>query len=158
MRQVKGKRKTGERGTHMSTFFHAMLAGVLLFSSAASAEGIKVTDSQGEYGTKIVTAQNVKGVHVRLSKEIIRDDCNKRTMDLTNVLVSGDGDGWYDKYFFDAQMTQTKMYCPLDKPVNETIYSKSVSIKSFTNENVNGKVVATMVIPKGYKLEVIAAE
>jgi hypothetical protein len=53
-------------------------------------------------------------------------------------------------------MTQTKMYCPLEKPVNETIYSKSVFIKAFTNENINGNVIATMVIPKGYKLEVVA--
>jgi hypothetical protein len=142
----------------MSKIFYIVIAGVLLFSSAAFAEGIKVTDSQGEYGTKIVTAQNVKGVQVKLSKEIIRDDCNTRTVDLKNVLVSGDGDGWYDKYFFDAQMTQTKMYCPLDKPVNETIHSRSVSIKSFTNENVKGKVVAIMVIPKGYTLEVSGVE
>ena len=45
------------------------------------------------------------------------------------------------------------MYFPMNKPVNETIYSKSYFIKSFTNENVQGKVVATMVIPEGYKLE-----
>jgi hypothetical protein len=158
MREVKVKRKTGERGTHRSKFFHAILAGVLLFSSAALAEDIKVVDSKGEYVTKIVTAEHVKGVQVKLSKEIIRDDCNTRTMDLTNVLVSGDGDGWHDKYFFDAQMTQTKMYCPLDKPVNETIHSRSVFIKSFTKENVKGKVVATIVIPKGHKLEVSVAE
>lgn len=142
----------------MSKFFYAVIAVALLFSFAAFAGGIKVTDSQGEYVTKIVTAEHVKGVHVKLSKEILRNDCNTRTMDLTNVLVSGDGDGWYDKYFFDAQMTQTKMYCPLDKPVNEAIYSKSVLIKSFTNENAKGKVIATMVIPKGYSLEVSVAE
>ena len=142
----------------MSKFFYAVVAGVFLFSFAAFAEGLKVADSQGEYVTKIVTAENVKGVEVRLSKEMIRNDCNTRTMDMINVLVSGDGDGWYDKYFFDAQMTQTKMYCPLDKPVNETIYSKPVFIKSLANENVKGKVVATMVIPKGYKLEVVVAK
>jgi len=142
----------------MSKFFYAVVAGVFLFSFAAFAEGLKVADSQGEYVTKIVTAENVKGVEVRLSKEMIRNDCNTRTMDMINVLVSGDGDGWYDKYFFDAQMTQTKMYCPLDKPVNETIYSKPVFIKSLANENVKGKVVATMAIPKGYKLEVVVAK
>lgn len=142
----------------MSKFFYAVVAGVFLFSFAAFAEGLKVADSQGEYVTKIVTAENVKGVEVRLSKEMIRNDCNTRTMDMINVLVSGDGDGWYDKYFFDAQMTQTKMYCPLDKPVNETIYSKPVFIKSLANENVKGKVVATMVIPEGYKLEVVVAK
>ena len=142
----------------MSKFFYIVIAGVFLFNFAAFAEGLKVSDSQGEYVAKIVTAENVKGVEVRLSKEIIRNDCNTRTMDMTNVLVSGDGDGWYDKYFFDAQMTQTKMHCPLDKPLNETIYSKTVFIKSFTNENIKGKVVATMVIPKGYKLEVLVVE
>ena len=136
----------------------AVIAAVFLFCFTAFADGIKVVDSQGEYVTKIVSAENVKGVEVRLAKEMVRYDCNTVTMDLTSSLVSGDGDGWYDKYFLDAQMTQTKIHCPLDKPVNETIYSKTVFIKALTNENVNGKVVATMIIPKGYKLEVVAAK
>jgi hypothetical protein len=142
----------------MSKLFYAVITGVFLFGFTAFAEGIKVVDSQGEYVTKIVSAENVKGVKIRLAKEMIRYDCNTRTMDLTYALISGDGDGWYDKYFFDAQMTQTKIHCPLDKPVTETIYSKTVFIKAFTNENVNGNVVATMVIPKGYKLEVVEAK
>lgn len=60
------------------------------------------------------------------------------------------------KYFFDTQMMQTKMYCPLEKPVNGAIYSTSVFIKVFTNENVMARWLPTMVIPKGYKLEVVA--
>jgi len=142
----------------MSKLFYTVIAGVFLFSFTAFAEGIKVVDSQGEYVTKIVSAGNVKGVEIRLAKEMIRYDCNMLTMDMTYALVSGDGDGWHDKYILDAQMTQTKIHCPLDKPVTETIYSKTVFIKAFTNENVNGKVIATMVIPKGYKLEVVAAK
>ena len=142
----------------MSKYFYAVIAGVFLFSFAAFAEGIKVVDSSGEYVAKIISAENVKGVEIRLYKEMIRYDCNIRTMDMTNALVSGNGDGLYDKYFFDVQMTQTKMYCPLDKPVTQTIYSKRVFIKAFTNENVNGKVVATIIIPKGYKLEVVEAK
>ncbi|MBA4417421.1 MAG: hypothetical protein C0392_05885 [Syntrophus sp. (in: bacteria)] len=142
----------------MSKLFYAVIAGLFLFSSTAFAQGLKVTDSKGEYVTKFVTAENIKGVEVRLSKELIRNDCNSRTMSLTHVLVSGDGDGWHDKYFFDAHMTQTKMHCPLDKPVNETIYSKPVFIKSFANENVNNKVVVSFVIPNGFKLEVVAVK
>jgi hypothetical protein len=142
----------------MSKLFYTVLAGVFLFSYTAFAESPKVTDSREEYVTRIVTAENVKGIEVKLSKEMIKDDCNSRTMSLNSVLVSGDGDGWYDKYFFDAQMTQTKMYCPLDKPVNETIYSKPVFIKSFANQNVNNRIVVSIVIPKGYKLETIVVK
>ena len=142
----------------MSKLFYTVIAGVFLFGSTAFAQGLKVADSQGEYVTKFVTAENVKGVEVRLSKEIIRNDCNRRTMSQNSVLVSGDGDGWYDKYFFDAQMMQTKIHCPLDKPVSETIYSKPVFIKSFANENVNNKVVVSIVIPNGYKLEAVVVK
>jgi hypothetical protein len=95
---------------------------------------------------------------VRLSKEIVVDDCNTRTMSLLNVRVSGEGDGWHDQYFFDARMTQTKMFCPSDKPVKETIYSQPVFMKSFTNENVNHKVVISIVIPDGYQLDVRAVK
>jgi hypothetical protein len=127
---------------------------LLLFGLEAFAEGFKVEDGQRAYVTKIITAEKVKGVEVRLAKEIIRYDCNLRTISPTNTLVSGDGDGWYDKYLFDAYITQTKMFCPLDKPIKETIYSRPVFIKSFANENVNNKVVVSIVMPDGYKLEV----
>jgi hypothetical protein len=128
---------------------------LLLFSFEAFADGLKVIDGKSGYVTKIVTAENVKGVEVRLARDLVRDDCNRRTISMTKVLVSGDGDGWHDKYFFDAYMTQTKMFCPLDRPVKETIYSQPVFIKAFANENVNNKVVVSIVIPDGYKLEVV---
>ena len=131
------------------------LSALLLFGLLASSEGFKIEDGQRAYVTSIITAENVKGVEVRLAGDIVRYDCNRRTMSLTKVLVSGDGEGFYDTYFFDAWMTQTKMHCPLDKAINETIHSKPVFIKSFTNEHVNGKVVVSIVIPTGYKLDVI---
>lgn len=142
----------------MSKLFYAVIAGVFLLSSAAFAEGLKVEDPQGEYVNKFVTAEDIKGVEVRLSKEIVRNDCNERTMSLTNVLVSGSGDGWHDKYFLDGHITQTKMFCPLDKPVIETIYSETIFIKAFANENVNNEVRVSIVIPKGYKLEVVVVK
>jgi hypothetical protein len=128
---------------------------LLLFSFEVFAEALKVVDGQRAYVTKIVTAENVKGVEVRLARDLVRDDCNLRTMSMTKALISGDGDGWYDKYFFYAYVTQTKMFCPLDKPVKETIYSQSIFIKAFANENVNNKVVVSIVIPDGYMLKVV---
>lgn len=142
----------------MSNLFYAVIAGVFLFSSAPFAEGLKVEDSQGEYVARFVTAENVKGVELRLSKEIVRDDCNQRTMDMTKALVSGSGDGWYDKYILDGNISQTKMFCPLDKPVKETIYSAPMFIKSFANENVKNEVRVSIIIPKGYKLEVVVGK
>ncbi len=137
----------------MRTFFCSVLAVVLLSISTAFAEGLKVQDAAGEYVSRSVTAKDVKGVELRLSKEIVRNDCNTRMMSLDHVRVSGSGDGWYDRYFMDAHVTQTKMHCPLDKPVTETIYSASVFIKSFANENVKHEVRVSVVIPKGFQLE-----
>lgn len=126
------------------------LSALLLFSFETFADGLKVTDGKSIYVTKIVTAENVKGVEVRLAQALRQDGCNSYALLMTNVRVSGKGDGWHDKYFFDAGITQTLMYCPRDKPVTEIIYSKPVFIKSFANENVNNKVVVTIVIPSGY--------
>jgi hypothetical protein len=150
---------TGEnRREVMGKFFCALVAGTLLFSLQAFAQEVKVVDSQGEYVTRTVTARNVKGVEVRLSKEVFRNDCNTNAITLTSALVSGDGQGWYDRYFFHAGHVQTMMHCPLDKPVRETVYSKPVFIKSFTNENVNQEVIVFIVIPSGYKLEAKAVK
>jgi hypothetical protein len=132
----------------------AILLALLLLSFEAFADGLKVEDGKSAYVTKIVTAENVKGVEVRLAAALSRDGCNSYALLMTNVRVSGKGDGWYDTYFFDAGITQTQMYCRRDKSVFETIYSDPVFIKSFTNTNVNNKVAVTIVIPKGYTLEV----
>ncbi|RJR15136.1 MAG: hypothetical protein C4581_12915 [Nitrospiraceae bacterium] len=130
----------------------AVISVVLLFSAGAFAEGLKVVDGQREYVTTIINAQNVKGVEMRLSADLVIDDCNQRSIDMTSALVSGDGDGWYDKYLLDAHVSQTKMFCPIEKPVKETIYSRPVFIKSFSNENVNGEVRVSVIIPKGFSL------
>lgn len=130
----------------------AVFTGVLLFSAGAFAEGLKVEDGRREYVTKMINAQNVKGVELRLSAELVIDDCNQRSMEMTSALVSGDGEGWYDKYLMDAHISQTKMFCPLEKPVKETIYSRPVFIKSFSNENVNSEVRVSVIIPKGFSL------
>jgi serine protease inhibitor ecotin len=137
-------------------FILIIAAAVIGYSSFASAEQAVVKDFQQEYVTKGVTAEKVKGVEIKLSREIMRHDCNRKTMSIRKALISGDGEGWYDKYIIDASITSTKMHCPIDKPVKETISSGPFFIKSFTNENVNGKVVISVVIPKGYTLEAAA--
>jgi hypothetical protein len=126
------------------------------FSSITAAEQVIVKDSEEQYITKKIEVENVRGVKVRLSKEIIRYDCNKKAMVLTPALVSGNGDGWYDKYFLDAGVTQTLKHCPSDKPVKEIIHSEPLFIKSFTNENVKSKVIVFLVIPIEYQLEAVA--
>ena len=151
-----------ENKMKQSSVGKTLLAGIifvlLLINGDVFAQDFKVEDARRAYVTKIVTAENVKGVEVRLFKEIMVDHCNTRSMSLSHVRVSGDGEGWHDQYFFDARMTQTAMFCPSDKPVRETIYSQSVFIKSFTNENVNHKVVVSIVIPDGYQLDVRAVK
>jgi hypothetical protein len=132
----------------------AIILSALVSRVEAFAAGFKVEDGESTYVTKIVTAKNVKGLEIRLSKTVFRDSCNEISMSMTPVLVSGDGHGLYDKYFFDAGMRQTLMHCPLDKPVTETIYSTPIFIKSFTNENANTEVVVSFVIPAGYEVDV----
>ncbi len=139
----------------MSRLLCAVLAGVLLFSSAAFAEGLKVEDSRNEYVEKLVAANNVRGVKIGLMKKEFRQDCNERAVVLEHVLVSGDGAGWHDKYFLDGYVMQTLMYCPLDKPILETIYSAPIFIKSFANENIKNEVRISVIIPKGFELKVV---
>jgi len=130
------------------------IAVVLLFGSTGFAEGLKLEDGQEEYVTKIVTAKNVKGVKIRLSQEVLKD-CNQKGIDLVHALVSGDGDGWHDKHFLGGYLLQTMMFCPPETAETETIYSSTVFIKSFSNENVNNEVRVSVIIPKGFALEVV---
>ncbi|MRR16651.1 MAG: hypothetical protein EG826_09385 [Deltaproteobacteria bacterium] len=136
----------------------AILLVAFSISGGAAAQEIKIEDANQAYVTKRVTAENVQGVEVRLFKEILAGDCNTRTLSLSSVRVFGDGSGWHDRYFFDAGMLQTAMFCPSDKRVRETIYSQPVFLKSFTNENVHRKVAISIVIPDGYQLDVRAVK
>lgn len=126
-----------------------------LFSFEAFAGGYKIEDAPGSYVTKIVSAKNVKGLEIRLSKIVYRDSCNSIGMSVTSVLVSGDGDGLHDKYFFYAEgEMQTEMYCRSNKRVSETIYSDPVLIKS----SMNNKIRILFIIPDGYGLDVRVVE
>ena len=136
----------------------AIILSALVFRVEAFAAGFKVEDGESKYVTKIVTGKNVQGWEIRLSKTVFRNSCNSIGMSMTPVLVSGDGDGLYDKYFCDAGMMETQMHCPLDKRVTETIYSTPILIKPFKNEKVNNEVSISMVIPVGYGLDVRAVK
>ena len=136
----------------------AILLAAFSISGGAVAQEIKIEDARQAYVTKLVTAENVQGVEVRLFKEILTDDCNTRALSLSNVRISGEGNGWHDQYFFDAGMMQTTMFCPSKKPLRETVYSQPVFLKSFTNENVKRKVAISIVIPDGYQLDVRAVK
>lgn len=126
-----------------------------LFSFEAFAGGYKIEDAPGSYVTKIVSAKNVKGLEIRLSKIVYRDSCNSIGMSVTSVLVSGDGDGLHDKYFFYAEgEMQTEKYCRSNKRVSETIYSDPVLIKS----SMNNKIKVLFIIPDGYGLDVRVVE
>jgi serine protease inhibitor ecotin len=133
--------------------FLSVFSLVLGYCYYAQADQAVVQDFQQEYVTKNVKAKNVRGVEIRLTKTILRKDCNRRGMSMEYARFSGSGDGWYDKYIMDATIRSTLMFCPIEKPVRETISSQPVFIKSFTNENVQGEVIVTVVIPKGYNLE-----
>jgi hypothetical protein len=137
-------------------FFLIIFAVVIGYSCFAGAGQAVVRDFSAEYVAKGVKAEGVKGVEIKISKEIIRYDCNKRFMSINKALVSGDGSGWYDKYIVDASVSKTLMHCPIKEPVRETISAAPIFIKSFTNENVHGDVIVTIVIPKGYNLEATA--
>ena len=133
----------------------AIILSALVFRVEAFAAGFKVEDGGSKYVTKIVTAKNVKGLEIRLSKAVFRDSCNKIGMSMTPVLVSGDGDGLHDKYFFYAEgEMQTEMYCRSNKRVSETIYSGPVLIKS----SMNNKIEVLFIIPDGYGLDVRVVE
>jgi|WetSurMetagenome_2_1015567.scaffolds.fasta_scaffold00151_33 hypothetical protein len=134
-----------------------MLLTILVFlslSPLAFAEGLKVEDGQKAYVAKVISAENVKGLEVRLAKALRKDGCNSYGLLMTNVRVSGEGDGLHDTYFFDAGIMQTQMFCPGRKPLFETIYSEPVFIKSSSKGNENNKVIVTIIIPKEYELEV----
>ncbi len=130
----------------------------VLGASVAYAGGVQVEDLKKDYISKSVVADQVQGVKLRLALKIVRWDCNKRDIVFTHTLISGNGDGWYDKYFLDGEISQTKMNCPLDEPVKEMIYSEPLLVRAFSNKNVDGEVVISVISPKDFSLDVTAVK
>lgn len=132
-----------------------VLAACIGLSSLAHAENLKTETSEGKYSIVNISAQKVKGVSVRLAQEITRNDCNRRSIDLNLAFVDGNQDvAWNQTDFASAKTYMTEMFCPLDKPVKETAYSKSVELKSLNNENAQGEIDVTLIVPLGYKVDV----
>ena len=130
-----------------------IISAVLSFCSVAFAAGLKVQDGKKAYFTRIITAENVKGVNITLSKDILQDNCNKYGMSVRVALVTGSGDGLNDAYFVDVKLTQTKKNCP-DKGINQTAYSDPIPLGTITNEEVKKKVEITVIFPEGFELDV----
>ncbi|MCM2276929.1 MAG: hypothetical protein NDJ89_02495 [Oligoflexia bacterium] len=125
----------------------------LALAATALADDLTVTDGRGKFVTKRISATRVKGVEITLSRDIEVDDCNRRQLGASLALVSGSGDGYYDAYFVDAGISMTEMYCP--RPVTtETLVSKPMFVSSFSNENVDGEVELTLIVPEGFTVNV----
>jgi len=142
------------KSTTLKIFFFFAMFSVFVFNFQAFAGVFKVEEGESQYVTRFVTAKNVKALEVRLATTINADSCNHFTMTSKPVLVEGDGSGWYDKYFFDAGITQTKMNCPDNKWVSKRISSAPILIKPFKNENVNNEIRVLFIIPVKYELDI----
>ena len=101
---------------------------MLLLVAPSAHAGITVEeDLTGKYVKKNVSAESVKRVEIFLVTEVVRNDCNHRTLVSSSKLVFREGNGHSDTYSIDAQISITKMHCPLETPVRETIRSPIVS-------------------------------
>ncbi len=134
-----------------------IIFAILLVTMTASAQTV-VVDVRQEYVTKAISAKRIKSVELQLAKEITRHDCNQQSIILDHALVSGQGDGWYDKHVLVASVAGTEMYCPLPQPVKETILSRKINIPPFANRNVDHEVQIQVILPKGYRLLVTEIE
>ena len=129
-----------------------LLVLVSLTSVSALSAKLDVIDLGRSYALKAIYGERVKGVEISFKTEIERKDCNRWSFNVTPALVEGEGKGFADKYFFDGRMFRTEMYCPLEKPVKETIYSEKFFIKSFTNPYAKGVVRIEVVVPVGSEM------
>lgn len=104
-----------------------------------------------DYKTVKVRAEKVNGVNLIVTETYLKDDCNDKNLGAEAITFPG-ATGWHDLYFVAAVSMSTVMYCPIDNPYMETIYSNPIRVESFSNENIDGEVVLDVVIPAEYDL------
>jgi len=143
--------KTMEKS--MTRLILIVMTGLFASASPVLAEGLKITEINQEYRLLRISAKRVKGVEIKLTKEFIKKDCNTVTLGLKATRVYGEGTGWFDRYFIDGGMTATEIYCPID-PVKVKISSQAFFVPAFSNQHIDGQVEITVVVPKGFELEV----
>ena len=113
----------------------------------------------GEYEVYQVKASQVEGVSITLSKEFTRKDCNQISIQADETPVYGniydeETINWHTTYFVSAFAISTEMYCPIDEPVQEVVFSEPIRFDSYTNENLDREVLIQVIVPKGYDLNV----
>lgn len=133
-----------------------LVVSILVASFTAQAANLNVEKSSFKYEAQVITAEKVAGVEVRLWTESVKD-CNTATMSVVPTLVGQSvGDGYYDQYFVDTAIFATEMACPPSaKVTKEILYSEKMTFKSFTNPNLDGSIHITLIVPKGFNLEVV---
>lgn len=130
-----------------------LLVFAAIAAQPAQAKELKVAPLPGKYVVKSITATEVRGVKIRVTKNVVRKDCNRFALDGPFKLVNGTGDGYYDRYLADMRLSTTAMYCPISPPVRETVKSEPIELKSFTNENAKGEVGVQVILPEGFSVE-----
>ena len=131
-----------------------VLVAAFSVSIVAQADQLKIFKSTGQFTTTTISAENIKGVTLKLTENITRTDCNKRSIVLNQALADGGGQGFYDLYFLSAGTIHTEANCPLKTPVEETISSKEFFISSLTNRSLKGALVVSLIYSSDYTLEV----
>lgn len=128
-----------------------VVALALLFTNVSFAKDLRIGMSEATFQIVKISATQVKGVNISLATEIVRDDCNQRSIQFDLSYLSGNKDfGWHQTLFANAGVSMTEMHCPLDRPVTETITSEAVFVNSLINRNADGEVELTLVVPTGF--------
>ncbi len=94
-----------------------------------------------EYKLVDIAGYDLKGVNVFLSAEIKRHDCNRVSLKAESILVTGQGNGMFDKYLFEIDMPRTDLGCPIDEPVSEVIKSEALFFSSNQERNLSFKIL-----------------
>lgn len=141
--------------TKINGLFCGFLAVFAISVQAASV----VEEGRGEFKFVQVSAEDVAKVEVTFSQEIVRDDCNGRTLNLhanKPVFAGGNEVNWHKMLFVNTFVMATELYCPIPEPVTETIYSEAFIYESYENDYINNEVKLQFIVPAHISVDAVS--
>lgn len=145
----------------LSSLLMGIISSTFLLGSSGFASDLEIENTKDDYKTVRVTAVDLKGVNIFLSKEISKDCRNREVRQQFHLLTHPESPGFSARYLVDAYVTtyiidnNGVIKCPTEEVVQERIFSKPYFIPSkFDKKFSDGIILIQLTVPKGWRVDV----
>ncbi len=134
----------------MKKYLFVLTVLMSAFFAPLSVASSSITQSHVTLKEIRVQAANVSAVEVIFTTKVVRGDCNKIAIQLTEgspTKIGGNDVNWNKRLFVEGRLISTKMYCPIPEAIEEVVESGVLLFEAYTDNSVDGEIDLSFLVP-----------